>query len=218
MENNKILKIFKNFAGKRLNIQGLIVIPVKVEPNGLKNKRLNMYFNVFNPNDISYFSPIVEGYLYDETEEFGDYINEKIDVYFANYSQEGIFLNKELTSKIQKVFDSVDTIKFFTGTPFVGYQRYVLHIRSVGVSTDYWDVDSFHILNNVKVISAEKNGEPWDPKIVSEIYIKEFLSYKEKYYETEEYYKQIDTILNGYPLFDDQYGNTAGYYDTKFVS
>ena len=29
MENNKILKIFKNFAGKRLNIQGLIVIPVK---------------------------------------------------------------------------------------------------------------------------------------------------------------------------------------------
>ena len=217
MENNKILKIFKNFAGKRLNIQGLIVIPVKVEPNGLKNKRLKMYFNVFKPYDISYFSPIVEGYLYDETEEFGDYINEKIDVYFANYNQEGIFLNEELTSKIQKVFDSVDTIKFFTGTPFVGYQRYVLHIRSVGVSTDYWDVDSFHILNNVKVISAEKNGEPWDPKIVSEIYIKEFLSYKEKYYETEEYYKQIDTILNGYPLFDDQYGHTAGYYNTKFV-
>ena len=93
MENNKILKIFKNFAGKRLNIQGLIVIPVKVEPNGLKNKRLNMYFNVFNPNDISYFSPIVEGYLYDETEDFGEYVNEKIDVYFANYNQEGIFLN-----------------------------------------------------------------------------------------------------------------------------
>jgi hypothetical protein len=77
--------------------------------------------------------------------------------------------------------------------------------------------DKFDIINNVKVIKAEKNGESWDPKVVANLYIKEFLSYKESYYETEEYYKQIDTILNEYPLFNDQYGHTVGYYDTNFV-
>ena len=43
------------------------------------------------PTIYPIFSPIVEGYLYDETEDFGEYVNEKIDVYFANYNQEGIF-------------------------------------------------------------------------------------------------------------------------------
>jgi hypothetical protein len=217
MDEEKILKIFKNFAGETLNIRGLIVVPVKVEPSQLKDKRLNIYFKIFNPNNVSYFLPIVEDYIYDETEDFGDYINKKIDIYLVDGTKP-IYLNEELISKIQKVFNSVKTIEFVTGTPFIGYQRYVLHIRSVGVSTDdHLANDKFDIINNVKAIRAEKNGESWDPKVVANLYIKEFLSYKESYYETEEYYKQIDTILNEYPLFNDQYGHTVGYYDTNFV-
>ena len=42
-------------------------------------------------------------------------------------------------NKIQKVFDSVKVIEFTTGTPFIGYERYKLFIKSVGVSTRFSD-------------------------------------------------------------------------------
>ena len=217
MDNEKILKLFKQFAGDPLDIKGLIVTPVKVEPSFKRKDRTNMYFRVQNPNDISYFSPIVQNYIYDETEEFGDFINEKIDVFFVPSFKLGVYLNEELKSKIQKVFDSVNVIEFTTGTPFIGYERYKLFIKSVGVSTAFWDDESFYIMNNVKAVRAEKNGDWWDPKVVVSEYIDGFLIDKENYWESENLYHPIDNILNDYPLFTDPYGNTAGYYDTKFI-
>ena len=215
--NKKILKLFKQFAGDPLDIKGLVVTPVKVEPSVRRNDRTNMYFEVQNPNDVSYFSPIVENYIYDETEDFGDFVNEKIDVFFVPSFKQGIYLNEELKSRIQKVFNSVKEINFTLGTPFVGYERYKLFIESVGVSTSYWDNESFGLYNNVKVVRAEKDGEWWDPKVVVSEYLNVFLPDKESYWETENLYLQIDNILNNYPLFKDPYNNTSGYYDTKFI-
>ena len=217
MDNEKILKLFKQFAGDPLDIKGLIVTPVKVEPSFKRKDRTNMYFRVQNPNDISYFSPIVQNYIYDETEEFGDFINEKIDVFFVPSFKLGFYLNEELKSKIQKVFDSVKVIEFTTGTPFIGYERYKLFIESVGVSTAYWDEETFYIINNVRAVRAEKNGDWWDPKVVVSEYVDGFLIDKESYWESENLYKQIDYILDDYPLFVDLFSNTSGYYDTKFI-
>lgn len=217
MDNEKILKLFKQFAGDPFDIKGLVVTPVKVEPSFKRKDRTNMYFRVQNPNNVSYFSPIVENYIYDETEEFGNFINEKIDVFFVPSFKEGIYLNEELKSKIQKVFNSVKVIEFTTGTPFIGYERYKLFIESVGITTSFWDNDSFYIMNNVKAVRAEKNGDWWDPKVVVSEYIDGFLINKENYWESENLYHPIDNILNDYPLFVDLYGHTAGYYDTKFI-
>jgi len=218
-DNEKILKLFKQFAGDPLNIKGLVVTPVKVEPSFKRKDRINMYFKVNNPNDISYVSPILEEEIYDETESFEQFINEKIDVFLINTDsfKNGVYLNDELKSKIQKVFDSVKVIEFTLGTPFIGYERYKLFIESVGVSTSYWDSESFGLYNNVKVKRAEKNGEWWDPKVVVSEYLNDFLPDKESYWETENLYPEIDNILNNYPLFKDPYNNTAGYYDTKFI-
>ena len=174
MDNKKILSLFKQFAGDPLDIHGLVVTPVKVEPSVRRNGRTNMYFKVQNPNDVPYFSPIVENYILDETEEFEQFVNEKIDAYFVPSFKTGIYLNEELKSKIQKVFDSVKVIEFTTG-PFIGYKRYKLFIESVGVSTAYWDDESYYIMNNVKVVRAEKDGEWWDPKVVVSEYLNDFL-------------------------------------------
>ena len=217
MDNEKIIKLFKQFAGDPLDKKGLVVTPVKVEPSFKRKDRTNMYFRVQNPNDVSYFSPIVQNYIYDETEEFGDFINEKIDVFFVPSFKLGVYLNDELKSKIQKVFDSVKVIEFTTGTTFIGYERYKLFIKSVGITTSFWDDESFYIMNNVRAIRAEKNGDWWDPKVVVSEYLNDFLPEMEGYWETENLYSQIDNILNDYPLFKDPYGNTAGYYDTKFI-
>lgn len=216
MDEEKILKLFRQFAGDPLDIHGLVVTPVKVEPSVRRNGRTNMYFKVQNPNDVPYFSPIVENYILDETEEFEQFVNEKIDVYFVPSFKTGIYLNEELKSKIQKVFDSVKVIEFTTG-PFIGYKRYKLFIESVGVSTAYWDDESYYIMNNVKVVRAEKDGEWWDPKVVVSEYLNDFLPEQESYWETENLYSQIDHIISDYPLFVDLYGHTSGYYDTKFI-
>ena len=218
MDNEKILKLFKQFAGDPLDIHGLMVTPVKVEPSVRRDFNMtNMYFRVTNPNDVSYFSPIVENYIYDETGYFESFVNEKIEVYFVSSFKLGGYLNDELKSRIQKVFDLVKVIEFTLGTPFIGYERYKLFIESVGVSTAYWDNESFYIMNNVKVVRAEKNGEWWDPKVVQREYTEVFLPDKESYWETENLYSEIDYILNDYPLFVDPWGNTSGMYDTKFI-
>ena len=217
MESEKILKLFKNFIGGKLNVDGLIAVPVKVEPSvALKNKT-NMYFKMFNPDDVSYFSPLVEDRIFDETEDFGEFINKKIDVYFVPGFQTGVYINEELKSKIQNVFDSVRVISFTTGTPFIGYKRYKLYIESVGVSSAFWDNDAFYIMNNVKIKKAEKNGEPCDITEVMDEYTEVFLPDQDIYWETENLYGKIDDILNDYPLLTSQYGHTSSYYDTKFV-
>ena len=184
MDNEKILNLFKKFAGDPLEIKGLVATPVKVEPSFKRKDRTNMYFRVQNPNDVSYFSPIVQNYIYDETEEFGDFINEKIDVFFVPSFKLGVYLNEELKSKIQKVFDSVKVIEFTTGTPFIGYERYKLFIKSVGVSTAYWDDESFYIINNVRLKGAEKNGEPCDPNEALDRYTEEFLPEQDNFWES----------------------------------
>ena len=217
IDNEKILKLFKQFAGDPLNVHGLLVKPVKAEPSMRMDNMTNMYFSVKNPNNVSYFSPIVENYIYDETADFEQFVNEKIDVYFVPSFKTGIYLNEELKSKIQKVFDSVKVIEFTTGTPFIGYERYKLFIESVGVSTAYWDDESFYIINNARAVRAEKDGDWWDPKVVVSEYLNVFLPDKESYWEAENLYHPIDNILNNYPLFVDLYGHTAGYYDTKFI-
>ena len=217
IDNKKILDLFKKFAGDPLDIKGLVATPVKVDQSVFKKGRTNMYFRVQNPNDVSYFSPIVENYIFDETDEFGEFFNKEIDVFFVPSFKEGIYLNEELKLRIQKVFDSVKVIEFTTGTPFIGYKRYKLFIESVGISTSYWDSETFYIVNNVRLKGAEKNGEPCDPKEALDQYTETFLPDKENYWEAENLYKEIDHILDDYPLFVDLFSNTSGYYDTKFI-
>lgn len=214
MENEKILKLFKKFIGGELNIHGLIAEPIKVGQSD-NGKSTNIFFRMFNPDDIPYFSPLVEDHVLDETDEFGDLISRKIDVYFVPDFKTGVYLNKELKSKIQKVFNSVRVIKF---SDIHDNDEYKIFIEPVGITTATWDNESFYILNNVKIKRAEKNGEWWDPEVVKRIYVDEFLPEMESYWETEQLYGQIDNILNEYPFLTDSYGIIASYYDTKFVN
>ena len=220
MDNETTLKLFRKFAGDPLNIHGLLVTPIEIGvlPKNFRGMDITaMYFKVTNPNDVTYFSPIVEDYIYDETEDFEGLVNKKIEVYFVPSFKTGMYINEELGSKIQKVFDSVKVIEFTTGTPFIGYKRYKLFIESVGLSIGGWDSESYYIINNAKIKSAYKNGEPCDIKEAKDEYTEVFLPDKDSYWETENLYMEIDNILNEYPLFSDPYRNVVSYYDTRFV-
>jgi hypothetical protein len=166
------------------------------------------------PDDVSYFSPLVEDYILDEADEFGGLINKKIGVYFVPDFKIGVYLNEELKSKIQKVFNTVRVLKFYDDNL---ENVYKIFIDPVGISTASYDNNSFYILNNAKIKRAEKNGEWWDPEVVRRIYMYEFLPEMESYWETEGLYAPIDDILNEYPFLTSLYGHTSSYYETMFV-
>ena len=217
MDTEKLLELFKQYAGDKIDLYGLIVTPVLVEPSSQVRNAYNIFFDIANPNNVSYFTEIVVNEIDDDVETFQSMINERLYVLLSPKTKKGIYFNKELQEKIQNVFDSVKTIKFVTGTPFIGYKRYEIHVESVGFKTHAYDSDSFYIINNVKPLKATKNGEEIDTWEAILEYKDEFLPHKETYWETEEIYKPIDSILNDYPLLTDRWSYIAGYYDTKFI-
>lgn len=217
MDTEKILELFKKYAGDKIDLYGLIVTPVLVEPSFKTKGQYNIFFNFKNPNNVSYLTELVLNELSEDVYSFESIINEKMNTYLVPTIKRGFYFNNELKEKIQNVFDSVKIIKFVTGTPFIGYKRYEIHVKSIGFKTSYYDDDSFYIYNHVKPIKATKNGEEIDVEDAIFEYYENFLPDKETYWETENLYSPIDAILNQYPLLTDRFGHLAGYYDTKFI-
>jgi hypothetical protein len=219
MNEEKILKLFKRFAGDVIDLHGLKCIPVSVGEFGTPHKLIIEFypiqFKLENPNDVPYYSPIVESELFDIVEEFSGYVNLNLESEVLLEGKSELYLSSEVQNKIQKVFDSVREIKFITGTPFVGHRRWVINIKSVGFKTEYFDGDSFYFKNTVVPISATKNGENVDVNEAINEYIDEFLPRAEIYHETEQYYQDIDRVIVQYPLLSADY--VATYYDTKFI-
>ena len=110
--------------------------------------------------------------------EFGEYVNHRFTSEVLWDNQPKFYLNDEVRNKIQKVFDSVREIKFTTGTPFVGYKRYLIEINSIGLSPAYFDDEAYYIRNSVVPISATLNGENIDVIEAVDIYTEEFLQKK----------------------------------------
>lgn len=217
MDTEKILKLFKKYAGDKIDLHELIVTPVSIEPSFKIKGAYNLYFDISNPNNVSYLTEIVLNEIDEEVSSFEGVVNKGLYTFLVPTIKKGFYFNKELKEKIQKVFDSVKIIKFTTGTPFIGYEKYEIYIKSIGFKTSHYDDDSFYIYNQVKPIKATKNGEEIDVEDAIFEYYEEFLPAKEIYWETENLYSPIDSILNNYPLLTDRFGHLAGYYDTTFI-
>jgi hypothetical protein len=211
ISEDKLLKLFKNFAGETVNLFELVCVPfvVKFKENS------TIVFTIQNPNDVPYFYSIVEEELLEIVNEFGEYVNTKFKLNVMWGYTPQFYLSDEVKNQIQKVFDSVKEIKFTTGTPFIGYERWIIQIESIGLLPKYFDGESFYIENKAVPISATKNGEKIDVKDAVEKYIDEFLPRSETYHETEQYYQDIDQVITQYPLLNADY--VATYYDTKFI-
>jgi hypothetical protein len=219
INQEKILRLFKRFAGDTIDLHGLKCIPVRVGEEIISKRHNKPYypieFKIKNPNDVSYFYSIVDDDLLDIVTEFEEYVGLRLTTKVLWDEQPKFYLNDKTRDQIQKVFDSVREIKFTTGTPFVGYRRYVINIESVGLKNKHFDDDSYSIDNTVVPLSATKNGENVDVNEAINEYIDEFLPHVETYYETEEYYRGVDQVISQYPLLNVDY--VATYYDTKFI-
>ena len=219
MNQEKILKLFKRFTGNEIDLHGLKCIPVRVGEEIISKRHNKPYypieFKIENPNKVSYFYSIVEEELMDIVQEFGEYVTYRFTAEVSWNDTPKFYLNNETKNKIQKVFDSVRKIEFTTGTPFIGYKKYVINIKSVGMKLGWDDSETYFVDNKVKLISATLNGEKTDVIDAVEEYIDNYLYNKENYYETEMYYLSVDTILNQEPLLRADW--IATYYNNKFI-
>jgi len=219
MNQEKILKLFKRFAGGEIDLHGLKCIPVRVGEEIISKRHNKPYypieFKIENPNKVSYFYSIVEEELMGIVQEFEEYVTYRFTPEVSWDDTPKFYLNNETKNKIQKVFDSVRKIEFTTGTPFIGYKKYVINIESVGMKLGWEDDETYYIDNKVKLISATLNGEKTDVIDAVEEYIDNYLYNKETYYETEMYYLSVDTILNQEPLLRADW--IATYYNNKFI-
>jgi hypothetical protein len=218
MDQEKILKLFKRFVGNEINLHGLKCIPTIVGEKIVDRYSKPYYpigFKIENPNDVSYFWAIVDDDILDILTEFEDYVGIKLDTHILWGEQPKFYLNEKVKNQIQNVFDSIREIKFTTGTPFIGYKRWIIQIESIGLKTRHYDPESYYIDNTVVAISATKNDENVDVNEAINTYIDEFLPRAEIYYETEEYYQDIDQVIAQYPLLNADY--VATYYETKFI-
>jgi len=219
MNQEKVLKLFKNFVGGNINLSGLQCVPVGVGEEIISKRHNKPYypieFKIENPNKVSYFYSIVEEELMGIVQEFEEYVTYRFTPEVSWDDTPKFYLNNETRNKIQKVFDSVRKIEFTTGTPFIGYKKYVINIKSVGMKLGWEDGETYYIDNKVKLISATLNGEKTDVIDAVEEYIDNYLYNKETYYETEKYYVSIDSILNQEPLLKADW--IVSYYNNKFI-
>ena len=218
MEQEKILKLFKQFAGDVIDIHGLKLIPTAI---GKRTRRLEkleiqnvMYFDISNPNQLSYFTPLVEEELNEVVVSFEGYINEKIFVKFNDDVKKGLVLNNKTIKEIKQVFDELPFISFqvWVGQSN-GSTNYRIYGKNIDISTN-WDNDEFSINNIFKPTKATCDGEVADIKEVLEYY-DDFLQGVETYWETENHYSKIDSIITKYPLLNADW--IATYYDTKIT-
>jgi hypothetical protein len=95
-----------------IDLHGLKLTLTAVGKRGMINEKNVMYFDIFNPNKLSYFTPLVLDDLNDIVESFEGYVNEKFYVEFDHDVNKGVFFNDELLKEIKQVFDDLPFIYF----------------------------------------------------------------------------------------------------------
>ncbi len=201
MEPTQVKQLFIDLFGKKIEVHGLFVELINVESRDWdgKSKIYDFDFEITNPNDVSYYRGPIEWEIGEILNDFEKYIGFKYK--FTSFLETGkgeLYFNKEKTKEIESAFKKVDTIKFTTGTPFIGYKRYEIKIKSVGYKKGY-EYEQIWLDNVIKPIRATKNGEPCDVDDAIFQYYEEFLPQKETYWESEHLYQHLDVVLSSIP-------------------
>ena len=201
MEPTRVKQLFIDLFGKKIEIYGLFVelIGVKSRDWGGGAKIYDFDFEITNPNDVSYYTVPIEWEIQELIDEFTNYVDVRVSTtFFSQTGKRDLYFNKKKTKEIESAFKKVDTIKFTTGTPFIGYKRYELKIESVGYKKGY-EHEQIWLENVIKPISATKNGEPCDIDEVILQYFEEFLPLGKTYWESEHLYIHLDQVLSSIP-------------------
>lgn len=203
MTNEKIVEFYIKFLKGSLDINGVKIIPYKMDSDGI------MYFKVDNPDDVSYSEMSLKGWITESLDKFYNFIGIERDPLKSEILGKSYYMNDELTNKLHDFFKSVNQLFFY---------NYNIEVEHLGLSFNFIGDNSFLIENYVKPIKASiklTNGKFKKIDLNSAVERYKEMQRHGKYDETEENYLQIDTILDGeLALVDPEW--MVEYVVTKF--
>ncbi len=202
MEPKQVKQFFIDLFGNKFDIYGLSVELISVR-YVKESKIYDFYFEISNPNDISYYQVPFEWEIDEIMKEFKSYVDIQTEFIIDFVDNQGVlYFNEEKTKEIERSFKKVDTIKFHVDQLFSESERYIIKIKSVGFKKEY-DHELIRLSNIIKPISATKNGKPHDVGDAIFQYYEEFIPQNERYWESETLFTHLDQVLGSIPSVKD---------------
>jgi hypothetical protein len=217
MVSQRLIKLYYDKLKKPTVINGLVLHPFMVD-NKIK-------WEVENPNDVSFASTVVEGYLEEMLHGFltltgisnSTYPNTSINWSelsrdYCKLTKSDVYINKEIRNKINRSFNNLKEITLNDSGSILIAKCFIK-----GWSIDYIETDSLGFHLDLELSNPNIDGENVDDDTLQD-YIQSFI-YDDTSHdqETEIIWKASSIVQNEKNLFDGDYMYTEsiiGYYDS----
>jgi hypothetical protein len=204
MDKTQLYWLFLDFIGEEsIDIGGLYLKPERILRDGN-----TMEFSIQNPNDISFYLEVVKERLDDLMYDFSKFTNHKFKIHIdTNYPV--LYFNKKLKTDITKVLKSIKTLKLSYPT-YNPYAKNVISVEITGRSVAFnaeSNMDSISIWNEFDaesgIVYNRDDGTILHKDLGECIdYYLQTIESDSAYLESDEVYKELDTVLDNYPLID----------------
>jgi hypothetical protein len=208
MNKNKLLSLFLKYLEPPVNINGLIVYPHVGDDS--------ITWKIENPNNLSYSTEVVEGYLQNLLYQFkittGTKGHKSWDNGYQKYckvTDTDVYINRELSNKINQQCDRLNTIKLEDDGKVLTADCYVKDW-----SFEYPDFESLyvHVVLELSNPQVEEIGEI-DNDTLSE-FIQEFrYNDTSQEQETDILWNIIQPIMDDPNMYDRDYMFSVGLID-----
>lgn len=203
MNPKKILELYQKYLKGGLFISGVRLVPYKID------KIYTIYYNIDNPDDISYSEMSLRGWVTESLNKFYEIIGFDTEPIFEILG-ESYYVNGLLMNELGEYLKTVKKI--------VCNNNLLIDIEHKGFSVEFHGDNSLLIENYVVPLKASiKLTNEREKRIDLDFAIERYKNHQKlsKYDETEFNYIHIDTILeNKEALIDPEW--MVEYVVTKF--
>jgi hypothetical protein len=203
MDKSQLYWVFLDFiGGDSIEIEGLYLKPERILRDGN-----TIEFSIQNPNDISFYTEVLVGYLEEILSDFSKFTNHKFKIHIDN-NYPVLYFNKKLKIDIANTLKSIKTLIVVEELNGVEY-RFEIKGRSVGYDTEY-DLDNVVIWNEFSPKSGMVYNNTTNKVVTTDLdaciqHYKNIIKSTSRYLESDKVYQKLDTVLDEYPLISESW-------------
>jgi hypothetical protein len=207
VELNDIEKLFGKFIGNPVNINGL-ELTLSAGPSDVDGYCL-FNFDINNNDDVSFLNEVVKEEIIEIIADFSKYVPLKIYPHI-NFGETPYYFSEDLNLRIKNFFGGIKSIWYGDG-----FHPIVIDGESIGFDVEVID-DELILTNKFKVYETYVNGVKVDDTKSVSINYKIRTMANSRFWESENIYIGLDSVLNDYPLLNK--GWITQSYVTTFIS
>jgi len=212
MDKSQLYWLFLDFiGGDSIEIEGLYLKPERILRDGN-----TIEFSIQNPNDISFYTEVLVGYLEEILSDFSKFTNHKFKIHIDN-NYPVLYFNEKLKTDIAKVLKSIKTLRIVEELNGI---EYIFEIKgqSVGYDAEY-DLDNVVIWNEFSPKSGTVYNNATNKVVTTDLdaciqHYKNIIKSTSRYLESDKVYQKLDTVLDEHPLISESW--IVQTYHTEF--